>query len=214
MGNRRTSRRLTAQLVAAAHEAAARLAFVGRPAIPPDPLRACRTIPRVTRPPRVASRPAGRLAAALLSAVLLLAHPAAAACAPDAVDIRGPFGQARFNVELADTPDERAKGLMFREAMPRASGMLFLYPVPQRAQFWMKNTLIPLDMVFIDAAGRVARVHPDARPQDLTPIDGGEGVAAVLEINGGLAARLGLAAGDELRHPAFDGPAAAWPCAR
>lgn len=126
--------------------------------------------------------------------------------------MRGPFGQARFNVEVADDGEERAQGLMFREKMARSSGMLFIYPAPQRASFWMKNTLIPLDMIFTDGSGRVTRVHSNAVPGDLTPIDGGEGVVAVLEINGGLAARMGIAPGAELRHPSF-GDAAAWPCA-
>ena len=138
--------------------------------------------------------------------------PAHAACAPGVVDIRGGFGQARFTVDVADTGAERALGLMFRESLPKSAGMLFVYDTPQRASFWMKNTLIPLDMIFADAAGRVTRVHSNAIPQDLTPIDGGEGVAAVLEINGGLAEKLGIGPGDELRHPALDARVAAWPC--
>jgi uncharacterized membrane protein (UPF0127 family) len=142
----------------------------------------------------------------------LVASPALGACAPEVVDIRGPFGQARFTVELADTAAERAQGLMFRETLPSAAGMLFVYDRPQQASFWMKNTLIPLDMIFTDAAGRVTRVHSNAIPQDLTPIDGGMDVAAVLEINGGLASRLGIAPGAELRHPALGGSGAAWPC--
>ncbi len=77
----------------------------------------------------------------------------------------------------------------------------------------MKNTKIPLDMIFADPAGRVTRVHAQAVPGDLTPIDGGEGVLAVLEINGGLAARMGIAPGAVIRHPALDQSRAAWPCA-
>jgi uncharacterized membrane protein (UPF0127 family) len=142
----------------------------------------------------------------------MLAGPASAACSPEVVDLRGPFGQARFNVEVADDGEERARGLMFRAEMARSAGMLFIYPAPQRASFWMKNTLIPLDMIFADGSGRVTRVHSNAVPGDLTPIDGGEGVVAVLEINGGLAARMSIAPGTELRHPAF-GDGAAWPCA-
>ncbi len=88
--------------------------------------------------------------------------------------------------------------------------MLFVYEAPKRAQFWMKNTLIPLDMIFADSTGRVTRVHSDAVPQDETVIDGGEGVQYVLEINGGLAARLGIAPGALMRHPAIAG--AAWAC--
>ncbi|MFZ8942732.1 MAG: DUF192 domain-containing protein [Gemmobacter sp.] len=143
---------------------------------------------------------------------LLLPGAAEAACRQDAVELRGPWGQARFAIELADDPAERARGLMFRESLPQSSGMLFVYEAPQRATFWMKNTLIPLDMVFLDPAGRVLGVHAMARPGDETIIDGGPGVLGVLEINGGLAARLGIAEGSELRHPAFAAGPAAWPC--
>lgn len=137
---------------------------------------------------------------------------AEAACAPDRLDLRWEGGHESFAVELADTPDERAQGLMFRAEMAPASGMLFVYDSPRRVQFWMKNTLIPLDMVFADATGTVTRVHSGAVPGDLTPIDGGEGVQFVLEINAGLAEKLGLAPGSTLRHPAIPAADAAWPC--
>ncbi len=101
---------------------------------------------------------------------------------------------------------------MFRESMPTSAGMLFVYDRPQRASFWMRNTLIPLDMVFADENGVVTRIHENAVPLDETGIDGGPGVQFVLEINGGLAARLGLDVGDEMRHPAIEGETAAWPC--
>lgn len=152
----------------------------------------------------------------ILGAVLalLMAAPVAAACSAGSVELRLPGGATmRFSVEVADTDPERAQGLMFREAMATGAGMLFLYDAPQRATFWMKNTLIPLDMIFADATGTVTRVHARAVPGDLTTIDGGEGVLAVLEINGGLAARLGIVPGTVLRHPALDQGIAAWPCA-
>lgn len=136
----------------------------------------------------------------------------AAGCAPDLVWLKGGWGQARFAIELADDPEERARGLMFRDSLPRGAGMLFVYEYPQRADFWMKNTLIPLDILFADRAGVVTRVHHRAEPGDLTPIPGGDAVFAVLEINGGLAERYGIAPGTVLRHPAFDGGPAAWPC--
>ncbi|PZQ99321.1 MAG: DUF192 domain-containing protein [Cereibacter sphaeroides] len=156
-------------------------------------------------------RSATRPLAFAIATLVLSAAAAVAQCRPDTVDIRGPFGQARFTVEVADDGQERAQGLMFRESMPRSAGMLFIYPAPQRASFWMKNTLIPLDMIFVDGAGRVLRVHENAKPQDLTPIDGGTGVVAVLEINGGLSRKLGIAPGAEMRHPAF-AERAAWAC--
>ncbi len=143
----------------------------------------------------------------------ILAGPAAAeaACATDRLDLRWDGGRESFAIEVADDGAERAKGLMFREEMDPAAGMLFVYESPQPAQFWMKNTLIPLDMIFADASGLVTRVHSNAIPGDLTPIDGGDNVQFVLEINGGLASRLGIAPGAELRHPTI-GPGAVWPC--
>ncbi len=138
---------------------------------------------------------------------------AEAGCAPDRVDLRWSGGSESFAVELADSPDERSRGLMFRSEMAPDAGMLFVYESPRRASFWMKNTLIPLDMIFADATGRVTRVHANAVPGDLTPIDGGSGVVFVLEVNGGLAARLGIAAGASLRHPAVPQATAAWSCA-
>lgn len=132
-------------------------------------------------------------------------------CDPGEVWLRGDFGELRFSAELADDPAERARGLMHRESMARGAGMLFVYEYPQPAAFWMKNTLIPLDMIFMDEAGVVTRVHANAIPHDETAIPGGDAVKAVLEINGGLAAALGITEGAELRHPAL-GPEAAWAC--
>ncbi|AJE47704.1 hypothetical protein SAMN05443573_101551 [Celeribacter indicus] len=137
------------------------------------------------------------------------------ACRPDEVVILdGGSGaaQARFSVEIADDAPERARGLMHRESLAQSHGMLFVYEAPQQVAFWMENTLIPLDMIFTDRTGRVTRVHDSAVPLDRTPIPGGDEVLAVLEINGGLAAALGIGPGDMLRHPVFGAEAAA-PCA-
>jgi len=139
-----------------------------------------------------------------------MAAPAQAACRSDQLEVRWDGGQARFSVEVADDDAERARGLMFRESMPRSAGMLFVYENPRRAQFWMKNTLIPLDMIFADDRGVVTRVHSNAVPKDLTTIDGGDGVRFVLEINGGLAKRLGIGPGAEMRHPSIAAPV--WAC--
>lgn len=134
-----------------------------------------------------------------------------AECAQDRVDLRGDFGQVRFTVEVADTPQERSLGLMHRESMPRSAGMLFVYERPQRVSFWMRNTLIPLDMIFLDETGTVQRVHANAVPLDETGIPGGDAIQFVLEINGGLTGRLGISEGAELRHPAI-GDDAVWSC--
>jgi len=149
-----------------------------------------------------------KLAVALFVASAGMAH---AACSADHVTVKGDFGQARFQIELADDPEERAQGLMFVEQMATLEGMLFIYETPRRATFWMRNTLIPLDMLFAGPDGVITHIHENAIPLDETTIDGGEGVLAVLEINGGLSSRLGIAAGDILQHPAF-GADAALPC--
>ncbi|MFV1593364.1 DUF192 domain-containing protein [Phaeobacter sp. JH20_36] len=133
-------------------------------------------------------------------------------CRPDLVSLRGPWGQAQFTVEIADTIETRAQGLMHRPHMARGSGMLFVYEMPQRASFWMKNTLIPLDMLFVDSSGTVRHIHHRAIPGDLTPIPGGDNVYAVLEINGGLAALYGISVGTLLRHEVFSTTGAIWPC--
>lgn len=150
----------------------------------------------------------------LLALVVLVwsALPGVAGCSPDRLGLRGDWGEALFTIELADTAASRERGLMFRDSLAPGAGMLFVYDRPQQALFWMKNTLIPLDMIFVDRTGIVTRVHSNAIPGDLTPIDGGASVYAVLEVNGGLASRYGIVAGSVMRHPAFaDGPAA-WPC--
>lgn len=146
-------------------------------------------------------------------AVVVPAGAAMAACSADRVEIRGDFGTVRFRVDVADTPETRARGLMHVESMPRFSGMLFVYERPQPVSFWMENTLIPLDMIFADASGTVQRIHENAIPLDRTGIPGGQDIQFVLEINGGLSAELGLAPGDELRHPSIAPEAAAWSCA-
>lgn len=143
--------------------------------------------------------------------VCVSAARAQAACSAHQVQLRGAFGQARFTVEIANTPELRALGLMHREHMATSAGMLFLYERPQPLSFWMRNTLIELDMLFIDAKGVVRHIHNRAQPLDETPISGGPNLLSVLEINGGLAKAMGLKEGVEIQHPAF-GPDAAWPC--
>lgn len=149
---------------------------------------------------------------AALVCVLAGGQAAAGVCRADTVELRGDWGSARFGVEIADDPGERALGLMNREEMPRSHGMLFVYEAPQTLAFWMRNTLIPLDMIFADSTGTVTRVHAEAVPLDETQIPGGDDVQFVLEINGGLAARLGIVPGSQLRHPAITDTLAVWPC--
>lgn len=149
----------------------------------------------------------------LLLAVPVLVAPASAAeCATDAVYLRGDWGEVRFSVELADDDESRAQGLMHRESLPRSAGMLFVYPHAQQVGFWMKNTLIPLDMIFLDDTGTVTFIHEDAQPHDERPVIGPRDTRAVLEVNGGVSAQIGIDLGSEMRHPAFPDETAAWPC--
>ncbi|WP_245706311.1 DUF192 domain-containing protein [Ruegeria marina] len=134
------------------------------------------------------------------------------ACREDIVHIRTEISELSFEIELAASPQDRSRGLMFRESLPLQAGMLFVFERPQRVAFWMKNTLIPLDMIFVDSSGTVTRIHANAVPHDETPIAGGDGVFAVLEINGGLADHYGIMAGSEMRHPVFSQGPAVWPC--
>jgi uncharacterized membrane protein (UPF0127 family) len=149
-----------------------------------------------------------------LAALLAAATGSASAqgCAPDALDLRDSDSTLRFQVEIADDEAERARGLMERGSLGRFSAMLFVYDQPGPVSFWMRNTLIPLDMLFFDSAGRLQSIHAEAVPLDLTPIPGGDAIQYVLEINGGLAGTLGIEPGAELRHPALDQTSAAWPC--
>ncbi len=132
-------------------------------------------------------------------------------CARNKAYLRGDWGRAAFDVEIAADSDSRARGLMFRRSLADFAGMLFIFERPQRAQFWMKNTLIPLDLLFLDSRGVVRRIKENATPQSLALIDGGPGVLAVLEVKGGTVARLGVSVGSQMRNPAFGGDAA-WPC--
>lgn len=109
----------------------------------------------------------------------------------------------RFTVELARKPEERAVGLMFRTEMAADRGMLFDYDREQPVSMWMKNTFIPLDMLFIRADGRIANIAEWTTPRSLDEVASKGPVKAVLELNGGTAARLGLKAGDRVRHALF-----------
>src|SRR6516162_84732 len=112
-------------------------------------------------------------------------------------------GPHRFKVEFAETPAQMMQGLMFRTSLGPDAGMLFDYKEPTAATMWMRNTLIPLDMLFVDAQGRIVNIHQRAVPQSLDIISATAPVRAVIELNGGTAARLGIAPGDQVVHPIF-----------
>ncbi len=120
-----------------------------------------------------------------LSAVVMLSHRAAPV--------------ATFTVEVASSPEDRAQGLMNREALEPSRGMLFDYGEATMARMWMKNTLIPLDMLFIDDEGVIQYIHADAKPRDETVIASPVPVRYVLEIPGGRAAQLKLTTGDRMK---------------
>jgi uncharacterized membrane protein (UPF0127 family) len=109
-------------------------------------------------------------------------------------------GDHRFTVEVARTPTQQERGLMFVRSLGSDRGMIFPHNPAQDVAFWMKNTLIPLDMVFIRSDGTIVRIAT-AKPLDETPVPSGEPVAAVLEIGGGRAAELGIKTGDIAEWP-------------
>ena len=112
-------------------------------------------------------------------------------------------GPHRFKIEVAETPAQMEQGLMFRTSLAPDAGMLFTYPQPTVATMWMRNTLIPLDMLFVDAQGRIVNIHQRAVPQSLDVISAAAPVRAVIELNGGTTARLGIEPGDKVLHPVF-----------
>jgi len=107
----------------------------------------------------------------------------------------------RFVVEVARTPEQQATGMMNRQSVAPDRGMLFPYSPPQPVAFWMKNTLIPLDMIFIGEDGRISRIAENAVPMSLNVVPSVEPVVAVLELGGGRAAALGLKPGDRVEWP-------------
>jgi hypothetical protein len=114
--------------------------------------------------------------------------------------IRSATGTHRFTVQVAQTPEQQEHGLMFFRSLKPDEGMIFPYDPPQNVSFWMHNTLIPLDIIFIRADGTIARIA-NAKPLDDTPLPSGEPVAVVLEIRGGRAAKLGIREGDQVDWP-------------
>lgn len=134
---------------------------------------------------------------------LLLILAAVVPAGADPLTIKSQSSEYRFEVEIADNPATREKGLMFRQTLAPNAGMLFLYPSEQNVAFWMKNTLIPLDMLFITADGHILRIEKSAPPLSEAPIPSGGPVKAVLEVNGGLTEQLGVRQGDRIDFPGF-----------
>ena len=110
-----------------------------------------------------------------------------------------------FSVELATTDEERERGLMFRKELPDGHGMLFDFETDRNVAMWMKNTLIPLDMIFIRGDGRISNIAESTKPMSTRIIPSQGPVRAVLEIAGGTTKRLGIEVGDHVAHPMFRG---------
>jgi uncharacterized membrane protein (UPF0127 family) len=113
-------------------------------------------------------------------------------------------GERVFMVEVVREEKERNRGLMFRHSLPDNGGMLFDYDPPQTVDFWMKNTYIPLDIMFIDATGHIITIAQNTTPLSLDHIPSGGPARGVLEINGGLSAKLGIKTGDTVHHALFE----------
>lgn len=114
-------------------------------------------------------------------------------------------GRHAFDVEVMRTNAERARGLMYRRSMAPNHGMLFDFEQPDAVNMWMKNTYLPLDMVFIRSDGTIARIAADTEPLSTKIIPSNEPVLSVLELNAGTAAKLGIRPGDRVEHPLFGG---------
>ena len=142
-------------------------------------------------------------AALAVFATLTAAAGATPACDPERIEILAGPGSRTFAIEIADDPDEQSRGLMFRPALPADAGMLFIFEPPRPANFWMRNTMIALDMIFIDDTGRVESIAERVDPYSERVSSSQGDVRAVLEINGGLARALGIGPGDQVIHPAF-----------
>jgi uncharacterized protein len=139
---------------------------------------------------------------AVLFVVLFAAAPARSAPL-QTLEIASESGVHSFAVEMATTEAEREKGLMFRKELPEGRGMLFDFHREQEVGFWMQNTYIPLDMIFIQGDGRILRIEENTTPFSTKVIPSNGPVRAVLEVIGGTAEKLGIAPGDRVAFPIF-----------
>ena len=124
---------------------------------------------------------------------------------PQPLTIRGDFGEHAFLVEEAKTLDQQARGMMWREQMDPDTGMIFEFAEPKLATIWMKNTAIPLDILFVRSNGKILKIEHNAQPYKLRSASSEAIVAAVIELKGGRALELGIQPGDTVDHPFFTG---------
>ena len=146
-----------------------------------------------------------RIVAGFLFGCALLAQAVAFAASTGTIVLETETGDHSFDIEVVTTDQERARGLMYRRSLPERSGMLFLYDPPQPATMWMKNTFIPLDMVFIAPGGTVHRIERNAEPFSTDVISSEGAIIAVLELNAGEADRIALKRGDKVIYPGLGG---------
>lgn len=140
-----------------------------------------------------------------------MASPALSApCASDLIEIQTDAGTAAFEVEVADDAESRALGLMFREEMAADAGMVFVYPQAEEVAFWMKNTPLPLDIIFITRRGVICSIAEATTPYSTKNIPSRCAAQVVLEVNAGQAAARGVKRGAVARHPAIQDPV--WAC--
>ncbi len=144
-----------------------------------------------------------RTVAFIVFGLLVVAAPSRAASLQP-LDIISATGKHSFQVEVVDNDADRAKGLMYRKELPADRGMLFDFKREQDVSFWMQNTYIPLDMIFIRADGRIMRIQENAEPLSTRLIPSGGPVLGVLEVIGGTARKLGINPGDQVAHPIFN----------
>ncbi len=141
-----------------------------------------------------------------LSTALAVSLPLAACSDESRLVIQSETGAHAFTVEVVDTPESRAKGLMYVQELADNAGMLFDFEQERLVSFWMRNTFIPLDMIFIGADGEIKNIHVNARPHDETSIPSAAPVQFVLEIPGGRTVELGIEAGDRVEHARITKP--------
>src|SRR5262245_22482701 len=143
------------------------------------------------------------LAVALIAVTVLLVGPLARAASFSTLEIATKSGEHIFSVEMATTEEEKQKGLMYRRELADGKGMLFDFSPEQQISMWMKNTYIPLDMIFIRADGRILRIAENTEPESTRIISSGGPARGVLEVPAGTAQKYGIAPGDRVSHPLF-----------
>ena len=153
----------------------------------------------------LAAKPSGMRVLTFLTVFIALVVAGGDSRAADqsVLEIASKSGVHSFVVEVVANDADRAKGLMFRRSLPEGTGMLFDFKAEQDVAFWMQNTYIPLDMIFIRADGRILRIAENTEPMSTKQVPSGGKVLAVLEVIAGTTRKLGIVAGDRVAHPIF-----------